>query len=266
MAKDIRVLLIDDKSSDVKFFRHAVAGMGEGIAELMAIGSLQAACEWVESERVDVAIIDLSTNSGLDGFREFKSRCGRVPIVVLMNSEESSLAVEAISEGARDYLDRDMLSSDLLYSILREAVGEGRSATDAPGAAASLEDPTSGRPTILVVDDVDGVRDLIREILEMHGYSVLLAGDGRQALELAEGYPDPIDLLLTDVVMPQMGGRELADRLAEAHPETKIIFMSGYSDDAIAHHGVLQPGTAFIKKPFTSDTLTQRIREELAAL
>lgn len=123
-----------------------------------------------------------------------------------------------------------------------------------------------GRPeakTILVVDDVDGVRDLIGEVLEMHGYEVLQATDGMRALELSRRHCGPIHLLLTDVVMPQMGGRELADRLLKERPEMRIVFMSGYSDEAIARHGVLQPGSAFLKKPFTSVSLARCVRTEL---
>jgi len=117
--------------------------------------------------------------------------------------------------------------------------------------------------TILVVDDIDGVRDLIREVLEMDGYEVLLAEDGRAALQVARQHSGPIHLLLTDVVMPRMGGKELADRMYKDRPDIRVVFMSGYSDEAISRHGVLQPGTAFLKKPFTSDSLTRCIRQIL---
>ncbi|HSR51509.1 MAG TPA: response regulator [Acidobacteriota bacterium] len=115
------------------------------------------------------------------------------------------------------------------------------------------------------MDDVDGVRELICEVLEMAGYEVLLARDGLDALQVAEDHYRPIDLLLTDVVMPHMGGQELANNLSSRWPETKIIFMSGYSDEAISRQGVLKEGTAFIKKPFTADSLTRQIRRELDA-
>lgn len=117
--------------------------------------------------------------------------------------------------------------------------------------------------TILVVDDIDGVRDLIREVLEMDGYEVLLAEDGHSALHVARQHSGPIHLLLTDVVMPRMGGKDLADRIHEERPEVRVVFMSGYSDEAISRHGVLQPGTAFLKKPFTSDSLIRCVRQEL---
>lgn len=122
---------------------------------------------------------------------------------------------------------------------------------------------TDSRETILVVDDIEGVRDLIREVLQIKGYRVLVAGNGIEALQVAEKHGEGIDLLLTDVVMPEMGGPELALQFQNDRPATKVIFISGYSDEAITRHGVLQPGTTFIKKPFTSEALTRRVREEL---
>jgi CheY-like chemotaxis protein len=107
------------------------------------------------------------------------------------------------------------------------------------------------------------VRELTREILEENGYKVVSARDGREALRLSEASDEPIQLLLTDVVMPHMGGRELADRLAPAQPQMRVLFMSGYTDDAILHHGVLDRGTALIEKPFTTEALTNKIRETL---
>ncbi len=130
-----------------------------------------------------------------------------------------------------------------------------------------LESPTGRRDlsgkTILVVDDMDGVRDLVRELLEMDGFEVLQAEDGKAALQLARQHRGPIHLLLTDVVMPQMGGKDLADQLLQVRPDLRVVFMSGYSDEAIARQGVLQPGTVFLKKPFTTDSLTRCIRMEL---
>lgn len=133
-----------------------------------------------------------------------------------------------------------------------------------PAASRQTDERSSaGGETILVVDDVDGVRELICEVLEMQGYEVLLARNGLEALQVVENYSRPVDLLLTDVVMPRMGGQELAHSLSSRWPETKIIFMSGYSDEAISRQGVLKEGTAFIKKPFTADSLTRHIRREL---
>jgi two-component system, cell cycle sensor histidine kinase and response regulator CckA len=122
---------------------------------------------------------------------------------------------------------------------------------------------SGGSETVLVVEDEASVRALIAEVLERRGYRVLTAENGDSALEIAEGRVDPIDLLLTDVVMRGMSGRELANRLLPTRPDTKVLFMSGYTDDAIVHHGVLDPGIEFIQKPFTPDALTVRIRQLL---
>ena len=127
-------------------------------------------------------------------------------------------------------------------------------------------DPTpTGSETILLVEDEDAVRELAREILEVHGYRLLTARNGIDALSMSARHPGGIDLLLTDVVMPEMGGRALADRLRAARPGLKVLFMSGYTADAIAHHGVLDPGTILLLKPFTPEGLARKVREVLSA-
>lgn len=122
-----------------------------------------------------------------------------------------------------------------------------------------------GSETILLVEDEEMIRKSAREILEVNGYRVLEASGGGEALMICRGYKDPIQLLMTDVVMPQMNGRELAERLAALRPELKVLYMSGYTDDAIVHHGVLDEGIAFLEKPFTAKALTHKVRELLDA-
>jgi signal transduction histidine kinase len=124
-------------------------------------------------------------------------------------------------------------------------------------------EPAQGHETILVVEDEPAVRDIVRHVLQARGYSVLQAQDGREALRISEQHDGPIDLLLTDVVMPGMNGRELAGRLASLHPTMPVIFMSGYTDTAVVHHGVLDPGTIFLQKPFTPDALARKVRQVL---
>jgi DNA-binding NtrC family response regulator len=101
--------------------------------------------------------------------------------------------------------------------------------------------------------------------LKESGYRILSAADGQQALQTARQYPGPIDLLLTDVVMPGMNGRVLGERLAPSQPGMKVLYMSGYTDSFIAGHGVLEPGTQLLHKPFTQETLTRKVREILDA-
>jgi PAS domain S-box-containing protein len=139
-------------------------------------------------------------------------------------------------------------------------------------AAATVEIPTpivddgpktARGETILLVEDAQRVRAVVREILEMNGYAVLEARHGAEALEISARHSGPIHLMVTDVVMPQMSGRELAQRLAPLRPDMKVLYMSGYTDDAIVRHGVLGAGMAFLSKPFTPDALAAKIRDVL---
>jgi CheY-like chemotaxis protein len=116
---------------------------------------------------------------------------------------------------------------------------------------------------ILLVEDALRVRAVVREILEMNGYNVLEARHGAEAIEISERHRGPIHLMVTDVVMPQMSGRELAQRLQPVRPDMKVLYMSGYTDDAIVRHGVLGAGMAFLSKPFTPDALALKVREVL---
>ena len=133
-----------------------------------------------------------------------------------------------------------------------------------PRSATEGEVPR-GSETILLVEDEGDLRVLTREILEEGGYRVLEAGGPDAALQSAPSHPGPIHLVLTDVVMPRMSGREMAARLKTLRPEIQVLYMSGYTDDAIGHHGVLSPGTHFLQKPFTPETLLRKVREVLVA-
>jgi len=123
--------------------------------------------------------------------------------------------------------------------------------------------PARGRETILLVEDEDVVRELAREALEEGGYTVLEARHPGEALLVAEQQGDGLDLLLTDVVMPHMSGPELAQRLREQRPGLRVLFMSGYTDDATLRRGVLRSEVFFLQKPFTPEVLSQRVRETL---
>jgi CheY-like chemotaxis protein len=131
--------------------------------------------------------------------------------------------------------------------------------------------PATGRPrggieTILVAEDDDEVRALAREILESYGYTVLEAARPADAFLIAERYAAAINLLLTDVIMPQMSGRQLADRLATLRPEMRVLYVSGYPGETIVQHGRLEPGTLFLQKPIMPEGLAAKVREVLDAL
>jgi CheY-like chemotaxis protein len=120
-----------------------------------------------------------------------------------------------------------------------------------------------GSGTVLVVEDHEGVRSLIVGTLELSGFQVLQAGDGLEALRQVAQHAGTIDLLLTDVIMPGMNGKEVANQLVALRPGLKVLFMSGYSGEVIAHHGVLEAGVAYLPKPFTPDALSAKVREML---
>lgn len=131
------------------------------------------------------------------------------------------------------------------------------------GPATPLTRSAAGSETILVVEDESAVRSLICKTLRKSGYNVLEAENGRDALRAASEHSGPLHLVLTDVVMPEMGGKELSERLAVSRPDTRILFISGYAESEIVHNGVLKPGTVFLEKPFTPDSLSRKVREVL---
>ena len=122
-----------------------------------------------------------------------------------------------------------------------------------------------GTETILLAEDEASVRRLLRRLLDANGYRVIEAADGREALRLLEQHGGSIDLLLTDIVMPGLNGRELSQKALASKPGLKVIYMSGYTDEALSDTGALGPGVSFLRKPLKLDTLSTRIREVLDA-
>ncbi|MBI4563868.1 MAG: PAS domain S-box protein [Planctomycetes bacterium] len=122
-----------------------------------------------------------------------------------------------------------------------------------------------GTETILLVEDEGAVRKFSRKVLEHQGYRVLQAENGEEALRMCERHHAPIDLLVTDVVMPRMGGPELAKRMAGVRPRMKVLYLSGYTTNAMVHQGIRDPDLAFLQKPFSSDALIRKVRETLDA-
>jgi PAS domain S-box-containing protein len=120
-----------------------------------------------------------------------------------------------------------------------------------------------GLETILLAEDEAGVRSLLRRVLEQNGYTVLEAENGTEALQLCAKHPEPIHLLVTDLVMPKMNGRELAERMAQIRPNLQVLYMSGYTDDAIIRQGIQELGTAFLQKPFNPAAFLEKVRQRL---
>jgi two-component system, cell cycle sensor histidine kinase and response regulator CckA len=145
------------------------------------------------------------------------------------------------------------------FKIYLPATAEDRASIPDVGR----DSPPSGRETILLVEDEDGVRELAAAALEGFGYEVLSAARGSAALQLMAAHGDKIQLLLTDVIMPEMSGRQLAATLQAEYAHLKVLFLSGYTDDAVVRHGVLQSHVAFLQKPFTPVALARKVREVL---
>jgi CheY-like chemotaxis protein len=140
-----------------------------------------------------------------------------------------------------------------------------RVAEAAAPAAPSPGPPVSARgsETILVVEDDEMIRNLVQKVLKANGYTVLVAGNGSDAERVAAAHGGTIHLLMTDVVLPGLNGREVAQRLEAQRPGIRVLFLSGYTDDAIVHHGVLEHGVAFLQKPFPPSVLGRKVREVL---
>jgi CheY-like chemotaxis protein len=132
-------------------------------------------------------------------------------------------------------------------------------------APPSVESPLHGSETVLLVEDERVVRRVAARVLRGLGYTVIESGSGQEALAASSGYADSIDLLLTDVVMPGMSGNELAQRIAAERPSIRVLFTSGYTDDAVFRHGVIEHGLSFLQKPFSAGALTRKVREVLDA-
>jgi CheY-like chemotaxis protein len=145
------------------------------------------------------------------------------------------------------------------FKIYLPAGQEEAAQRPAPIQATTL----GGTETILLVEDSETVRDLAQQVLRRYGYRVLAARDGHAALEQIRQTPEGIDLLLTDMVMPGMGGGELGRRAAEVVPGIRILYTSGYTDDAIVRIGALKAGLPYLQKPFTSRELARKVREVL---
>jgi CheY-like chemotaxis protein len=149
--------------------------------------------------------------------------------------------------------------------LLPRARDDEATAAEAIRPRTSALIPAFGTETVLVVEDDDSVRGFVRDTLSASGYTVIDVADGRKALEIAPHFPRQIDLLLTDVVMPNLGGRELAEQLVKLRPEVKVLYMSGYTEDQTLAHGFSMGSVALLEKPFTARDLLVRVRKVLSS-
>lgn len=171
-----------------------------------------------------------------------------------------STAYGIVRQSGGEITIRSRISEGSTFDVYLPIVDEAATVPDSSLVAAA---PARGTETILLAEDENTVRELIQEVLHNQGYAVLAASHGAEALELALNRGERIDLLVTDLVMPHMNGRDLAERCTAAHPEMKVLYMSGYTDNTLVPGGMLTTGMEFIQKPFSPDDLARRIRQVL---
>jgi len=283
-----RVLDLNDVVSDMDMMLRRL--IGEDV-ELVTMLDPDLACVRADPTQVEQVIVNLAVNA-----REAMAHGGSVTIETSNVATDTGSFVDlrmtdtgtGMTETERQQLFDPFFTTKeggtglglaTVYGIVEQSggtievdssPGNGSSfrillpAVDAPVAERSpappAEAPPHGVETILLVEDEQIVRRLVAEILESNGYRVLQAVDGPSALELLRRHTGPVDLLVSDVVMPGMSGPEVANAVAAMRPGTQVLFISGYTDSAIGHHGVLEPGIGYLQKPFGANDLTRAVR------
>ena len=146
------------------------------------------------------------------------------------------------------------------FKVYLPAIEEAAPSVEDKGGGLSLH---RGTETVLLVEDEASLREVLHETLEANGYRVLVARDGAEAFQIADAQAGAIQLLVTDLIMPGMTGRDIVERITPTRPEMKVLYISGYTDEAISRHGVISPGTAFLSKPFGGGAFLLKIRQVL---
>jgi CheY-like chemotaxis protein len=257
----MHVLLIEDNEDDVHFIREMVAERKSAGIELEWADQLGRGLMRLAEGKIDLVLLDLSLpdSHGLSTFDKVTADRPDLPIVVLTGLDDEGMGVQAVRKGAQDYLVKGRLDSDRLMRALRYALERHHRTESAPSPAEDRQEPS----TILLVDDEDTLREVAKKILTKGGYTVLEAEDGNACLKIAQEYTGPIHLLVTDMLMPGMNGREVADHLVILRERTKVLYMSGYSNEAILSHCGFYPGISFVHKPFSSETFLRKVRQIL---
>lgn len=237
----LRVLLVDDHPD---FLRQGRAFLERSslVESVTTRVSAEEGLGVVSRDSVDLVVVDfVGTNT--DAFVRCLKRLPWAPRVLVMSLNAGpEYRLVALASGADGFVWKGQFASELIRWI-----GE----------------LPRGRETVLLVEDDDTLRNLTGEILQDLGYTVLPARDGLAALEVCEKHDGPVHLLLTDMVMPRMNGRELAECLRSTRPETAVLFLSGYTDDAVVREGMREAALAFLQKPFTAEALARKVRELL---
>jgi CheY-like chemotaxis protein len=275
-----RILLIEEDSSLAQRICDLVPSGQDPDFHVMPAKSLQTAAPMIAGEKVDLLLLgfpDRDSQKNVDMI-EIRDLCGSLPIVVLVTRNQEGLGKQLVKKGAVEYLLKETLNSESLRMALCCAIERNQTETAASRSERHFRDDTpltplrpskslkgvqAGTETILLVEDAEPLRTLTKEILEHSGYTVLEAANGIEAIQVAHNTHGPIHLLLTDVIMPVMGGEQLAAKLTRVRPIMKVLYMSGYPNDGIAWSGMLASGAMLLEKPFSREILMRRVRQAL---
>jgi CheY-like chemotaxis protein len=275
-----RILLIEEDSSLAQRICDLVPSGQDPDFHVMPAKSLQTAAPMIAGEKVDLLLLGLPVHDSQKtvGMIEIRALCGTLSIVVLVPKNQEGLGKRFVKKGAAEYLLKETLNSESLRMALCRAIERNRAETAACRCEQHFQDDTpltpldpskalkgvqTGTETILLVEDAEPLRTLTKEILEHSGYTVLEAGNGIEAIQVAHNSHGPIHLLLTDVIMPVMGGEQLSAQLTRIRPNMKVLYMSGYPNDGIALPGMLASGVMLLEKPFSREILMRRVRQAL---
>jgi CheY-like chemotaxis protein len=275
-----RILLIEEDSSFAQRVCDMIPIGQDPDFHVIPAKSLPTAAAMFAGEKFDLLLLSLPIRDSqktaeMNGIR---THCGSLPIVVLVSQKEEELGKQFVREGAAEYLlketlNRESLRMALRYSIERDQAGCAarqcgqRFQNDTPLTPQRPSKPPkgaqTGTKTVLLVEDAEPLRTLTKEILERGGYTVLVAANGIEAIQVAHNSHGPIHLLLTDVIMPVMGGEQLAAQLSRVRPHMKVLYMSGYPNEGIAWSGLLASAVMLLEKPFSREILMRRVRQVL---
>ncbi|HXE58947.1 MAG TPA: response regulator [Gemmatimonadales bacterium] len=257
------ISLIDERRQFIK----SQHGLGQPWAGRRELPLTHSYCQYTVTERAPLVVTDARRDPVLrasGGATELGAVAyAGVPLITREGYAVGTFCV--FGPEPREWTGHDLAQLGELADVAQGEIDLRLSARE-PAALplASGPAPPAARPTVLLVEDEDLVRSLAREVLRRAGFEVIEARSPADAERLVEGGLDRIDLLLTDVVMPGMSGPELARRLARRRPGLRVLYMSGFSEEAIARHGELSPGSLLLEKPFTIAELVARVRQALA--
>jgi len=275
MNKPLRVLIIEDSEDGALSLVHELkqGGFDLTFERVETPGAMGTALDQQEWDMV-LSNDDMPRFSVLSALKLLRERGLDLPFIIVSEENADLTAVSAIRAGAHDDVPKKNLerllpavNRELLEAALRrenrEAEEQRRQSQKMEAIGGLAPQQSNTGETILVVEDEDAVRELICKVLKAHGHTVLEAPHGVEALQVVEKHEGTIQLMVTDVVMPRMSGRDLARRLAPLCPEMKVIYVSGYTEDEIVHNTILDEDTEFLQKPFMPNVLLNKVREVL---